>query len=331
VRSLIALALAASAAHADPQVLRIATVAPDGTAWARDLKGFARDVEQATQGKVRIKLLFGGIAGDEDGLRERMQRGQLDGAASGGLLCAALAPSMNVMGVFGLLQERREAMFVVGKLKPVLDAEMAKNGFTDLGMSGMGSIMVFSRNPVRSMAEMHAQRLWVWSAANESWKAQWTVLGFKTVPLPLGEGYRAYQEGRIDGFLTTPTAALAFQWSAVTKYLSTLHVGFLTGCLVVANRAMDPLPTDAQRAIREAAAVLQQRFEESGRSADEALVGGLFQKQGITVTPASDSFRAEYLAAARQMRDQVDERAIPRTLLTQVLGWLADYRAEVRK
>jgi TRAP-type C4-dicarboxylate transport system substrate-binding protein len=328
VRSLIALAVLASAAHADPQVLRIATVAPDGTAWARDLKAFGHDVEQATQGRLRIKMIFGGIAGDEDELRGRMQRGQLDGAASGGLLCAELAPSMNVMGVFGVLQERREAMFVVSKLKTVMDAEMAQHGFTNLGMVGMGSIMVFSRNPVRTMAEMRSQKLWVWSAANESWRAQWGVLGFKTVPLPLPQGGRAYQEGRIDGFLTTPTAALAYQWSAATKYLSTLHVGFLTGCLVLANRALDPLPMDMQKAIRDAAAVLQQRFEESGRSADEALLGGLFQKQGITVIPASDSFRAEYLEAARYMRDKVDEKAVPHELLTRVLAWLADFRAE---
>ncbi|MGZ3405855.1 MAG: hypothetical protein ACXVAN_05380, partial [Polyangia bacterium] len=65
----LALALASSslaAAHASPaHVLRFATIAPDGTEWARLSRNFAREVEQGTDGEVQIKWYFGGIAGDE--------------------------------------------------------------------------------------------------------------------------------------------------------------------------------------------------------------------------------------------------------------------------
>jgi len=131
--------------------------------------------------------------------------------------------------------------------------------------------------------------------------------------------------------MTTPTAALAFQWSALAKYASKLRVGFLTGCLVMANRALDPLPVEAQQAIRTAAAELQTRFEESGRSADEQLLGGLFQKQGLTITPVSESFRAEFFEAVRTMRDGLEDPLVPRELLNRVLALLADYRALTRR
>jgi TRAP-type C4-dicarboxylate transport system substrate-binding protein len=325
--------LAAGVAHAEPQVLRIATVAPDGTAWARDLKVFAHNVEAGSHGAVRIKLIFGGIAGDEEQMLVRLRKGQIDGAGSGGMLCQELSPSLNVLGVVGLVMERSEAAFVVGKLKPVIDEEMARAGFAVLGMSGLGSLMIFSKTPVRSMADLRALRVWTWgaSSARPAWRGQWAEMGMQMVPMALEEGAAAYLDGRIDAFLTTPTAALAFQWSALTKYLSRVKLSFLPGCLVMANRALDPLPTAAREAIRTAAAELQVHFEDSGRRADEQLLGGLFQKQGLTVTEVSETFRSEFFEAARQMRERAGDRTVPKALTTRVLTWLADYRAESQR
>ena len=45
--------------------LRIATPAPDGTAWAREAKAFAREVELKTNGGLRMKFYWGGVAGDD--------------------------------------------------------------------------------------------------------------------------------------------------------------------------------------------------------------------------------------------------------------------------
>jgi TRAP-type C4-dicarboxylate transport system substrate-binding protein len=328
VKTLAALLLAAGVAHADPQVLRLATVAPDGTSWARDLKAFAHAVEDGSHGAVRIKLILGGIAGDEDQLLSRLQRGQLDGVVSGGLLCQQLAPSLGVLGVVGLVQERSEAAYVAGKLKPIIDEEAARAGYTIVATAGVGPLMVFSKTPIDSMADLRARKIWAWNAANQSGRAQWAEMGLHMVPLRLDEGAAAYQDGRVDAFLTTPTAALAYQWSTLAKYLSRVRFAFLTGCLVLANRSVDPLPTSAKSALRTAAAELQARFEESGRRGDDQLLGGLFQKQGLTVSPVSESFRSEFFALARQMRDRMGDRAVSHELVTRVLTWLADFRAE---
>ena len=62
--------------------LRFASVAPEGTGWAREFKAFARDAEAFSNGQVRVKWYFGGIAGDESVVPERIKRGQLDGEAA---------------------------------------------------------------------------------------------------------------------------------------------------------------------------------------------------------------------------------------------------------
>src|SRR4051812_33372117 len=83
---------------ADPsRVVRMASVVPEGTSWARELRAWARDVETQTRGALKIKLYLGGIGGDELEVENRIRRDQLDGAVSAGMLCEKLAPTMRVM------------------------------------------------------------------------------------------------------------------------------------------------------------------------------------------------------------------------------------------
>jgi len=325
---LLAATLAApSAADEGLKTLRFATVAPDGTAWAHEFRAFARELEQSSHGTLQVKWYFGGIAGTETEVQERIERGQLDGTASGGMMCQQVAPSMRVMRVRGLFSGRDEAAYVVHRLKPILDEEFARSGYVHLGTTGLGPDLAFSRKPIRTMADLRAARLWRWdldTAALETDRA----LGFNAVALPIADAAVAYDEGRIDGFYAIPTAALAFQWYTRTHYLLDLGLGYLWGCLIVAQRAYNRLPTDQQRLLSSAAAKLSARFEEVGRAQDRALLGGLFARQGITTVVPTPELRAELLAESRRVRESLGAKLVAPDLLQRVLALLADYRAE---
>src|SRR5690348_16262697 len=73
---------AVGSARGEPVVLRFGTVAPDGTAWARIAKQTGADLAAATHGTVVSKWYFGGIAGDELQMLERVHKEQLDAIVS---------------------------------------------------------------------------------------------------------------------------------------------------------------------------------------------------------------------------------------------------------
>ena len=53
-------------AAAEPEhVIRLSSVAPDGTGYARQLRAFAADALAETSGRVRVKPYFSAVAGDE--------------------------------------------------------------------------------------------------------------------------------------------------------------------------------------------------------------------------------------------------------------------------
>jgi TRAP-type C4-dicarboxylate transport system substrate-binding protein len=327
IAALLVLALAAPAARAEPRVLRLATAAPEGTQWAREAHAFARTVEIGTQGRLRVKWYFGGIAGDEVQMAERVRREQLDGVASGGMLCTRVARSMRVLGVLGLFQSRQEAQYVRARLKPALDDEFARGGFTNLGELGVGAHVLFTREPVRTLAELRHTRVWIWDL-DEVMRDTLAAIGVPAVPLPLHEAARAFDDGRLDGFVAVPNAALAFQWSTQARYLTALPVSVLSGCILLANRAFDALSPDEQQVLRLAGAQTTTRIDDVGRDTDEALLGGLFARQGLHPVAVSDTLQSEFLDAAQAARVRLGEKLVPDALMLKVTTWLADYRAE---
>jgi TRAP-type C4-dicarboxylate transport system substrate-binding protein len=321
---LIGILLVPSLASAQT-VLRLATVVPDGTAWARELKAMAREIQAQTHDQVKLKFYWGGIAGDELDVLSRIRRSQLDGVVSGGVLCQRLAPSLQVTRVPGLLLERDEVEYVTKRLRSLLDKEFIDSGFVNVGFSLVGPAILFTRNPVRTMADLESGRFWVWDVDQAS-VGQLQALGFHPVPLPIAQTARAYDEHRHDGFVTPPNAALGFQWSAQTKYFTPLPLHFVIGCMLVSTRAFDALSQPQRDAMRQAVAKATVRLDDMGRSMDDQLLKGLLEKQGLQAVPVSAELRREFLERTRSLREGATSPLVSRDLLSRVLGMLADFR-----
>jgi TRAP-type C4-dicarboxylate transport system substrate-binding protein len=317
-----------SATSAEPPVtlMRLASIAPEGTAWAREIHAFAREIETQTGGEIRVKVYLGGVAGDERTALERARRGQLD-LLTGALFCQALAPSLRGIRIVGLYRSREEATYVIGRLQTTLDEEFRQSGFINLAVTVFGEDILFSRAPITSMADLRAQRLWIWNV-DPVWKIAGPELGMSTVPIAIEGAGNAYQRQLIDGFIALPSTALSFQWSSQVGYFSPLGVSIAPACLVISTSAFDALSLSQQHVVEAAAAKARVRLDEVSSSLEAALVGGLFEKQGLRKTPVTPKFRADFLAAAKEVRDQLGDQFVAPEVLARVESLLAEYRSK---
>ena len=332
VALMLVAACASSSARAEVVTLRMAAIAPDGTAWARELKALGRDVETSTQGSVRMKWYLGGIAGDERTALDRVRKGQLDGLA-GAMFCEQLAPSLRVTRIVGLFHDRDEGDQILNRLLPGAQTEMQQRGFVMLGGVGnFGSEIIFTREPVRTMADLRKTRLWTWDL-DDLWVKELPAMGVRAVALPIAAAATAYDAGQIDGFIAIPTAGLAFRWSAQAKYFTELSAAILPGCLVVSQRAFDQLGVEQQQIVQGASAKFMVRFGDLGHAQDEALLTTLFDRQGMQRVPLSAEFLAEFRGSARRAREEtvnemLHKGGVDPALLSRVLSWLADLRGD---
>jgi TRAP-type C4-dicarboxylate transport system substrate-binding protein len=303
----------------------MATSAPDGTAWARELRAFARDVQAGTDGELVVKWYFGGVAGDEAEMMERNGKAQLDGMGAG-MLCTRVAPAMRAFNIPGVVQGRDEANYLSQKMGPEYAAEAQKSGFTMLFTSGLGPVLFYTRAPISTMEELRKVMLWRWNL-DEAGVLASREMGMPVWTARVEEAGPAYDAGKVDGFTAPPAAALAFQWSTRARWFSDLTLGTLPGCFVIAQRAWDSLSNEHRAGVATAVAKFVGRFDELGRMQDETLLT-LFERQGVHRAAADELLHASFFEAARAARERLGPSLVSPQLLTRTMSLLADYRAE---
>ena len=62
-------------------VIKIATLAPEGTEWHGLLVELGQRWQQATKGEIRLRIYPSGVVGDERDMIRKMRIGQIQGAA----------------------------------------------------------------------------------------------------------------------------------------------------------------------------------------------------------------------------------------------------------
>jgi TRAP-type C4-dicarboxylate transport system substrate-binding protein len=236
-------------------------------------------------------------------------------------------PSTRAMRVIGMIRGYDDTSWLRRQLLPIFEDEAQKNGWMLLAASSLGPAVIFSRTPIRTLADLRAHTWWRWNGDTVGGD-MWRAMGLKTLQTPLDQANQAYEDGRVDGFVVIPQAALAFQMSTRAKYLTDFRSAFLTGCLLVASRAWDRLPHEYREVVRAAAAKGAARIDEVSRTLDEQLLGGLFQKQGLQPVAPTPELEREFLAEARRARDELGDKVAPAATLRKILAAMADYYSE---
>ena len=59
--------------------VKLATLVPKGTSWAKTLKEMSDEIKEKTKGKVKFQIYYGGTQGDEPDILRKTRIGQLHG------------------------------------------------------------------------------------------------------------------------------------------------------------------------------------------------------------------------------------------------------------
>ncbi|HEX6832017.1 MAG TPA: TRAP transporter substrate-binding protein DctP [Rudaea sp.] len=283
-------ALAAGAASAATQI-KIATVAPDGTAWMREMRAGADAIKKRTEGRVEIKYYPGGVMGDDATVLRKIKIGQLQGAAFTGGEAALITPDADVYGMPFLFKTPEEVDKVRAVLDPMVKKRFDEAGFDAAGITGGGFTYLMSVREIHNKDDLKNAKVWV-PQGDRVAEAGFKAAGVTPIPLPLADVYTSLQTGLIDTVANTPAGAIAFQWHTKLKWMIDLPLTYVVGILVVDKKSMEALSADDRKAVDEELGGAFARLEKINRE-DNAGARAALQKQGITIlTPNADETRS---------------------------------------
>jgi TRAP-type C4-dicarboxylate transport system substrate-binding protein len=305
------LALVAIAAPATAQTIKIATLAPDGSAWMKELRAASAEIKAGTQGRVDVKYYPGGVMGNDAVVLRKMRLGQLQGGVLTSSELAAVYPDAPVYSLPFLLQDWDQVKRVRAQVDPLLAKGFEGKGLHMLGATGIGFAYVMSTRPVHSRAEMVKSKLWI-PQGDVIADVTFRTGGVTPIPLPIGDVFTSLQTGLVDTVANTPSGTVALQWHGKLKYMLDLPLSYVVGFMVLDQKAWQKLSPADQAVVTKAFAGAASRMDASIQHDDEAALKAM-QKQGLKVISmdAAETARWREIGAQVTRKLEADKTISP--------------------
>ncbi|WP_316860148.1 TRAP transporter substrate-binding protein [uncultured Cohaesibacter sp.] len=217
------------------------------------LQHFVDEVEQKTNGDVKIKLFLNGVLGSEREVLEQLQNGAVDMTRVG---ASSLENFDSIFQAFTLpyLFDSEDTFYKVmeGPIADKIYAASKDSGFVGLTFFDGGARSFYTKDrPINKPEDLKGEKIRVMNSHTSIRMVE--LMGGTPTPLAYGEIYTALQQGVIDGAENNPTALTLGRHGEVVKYYSFDEHGRIPDFLVISNKAMDKLTPEQQAIVKEAA------------------------------------------------------------------------------
>lgn len=273
------------------KTFKLATLAPDGTVWMKEMRKSAALIKKQTSGRIKLKFYPGGIMGNEKSVLRKIRLGQLHGGAFTTSGLAKISPKNQIYSLPFKYFNYAEVDFIRSKMDHIITDGIEKKGFVTFGLAEGGFAYLFSQEPVKTYSELKGKKIWIPEGDAIS-RTMMSVTGMSSTALPLTDVLTGLQTGLIDTFGATPSFAIALQWHSKVKYLTPYPAFYSIGAFVISKKSFKKIkPADQKIVHKELSAVLK-KLNKLNRLDNENALAAL-KKYGIKFVKDGPGARKE--------------------------------------
>lgn len=311
-------------ARAQVQTIKLATLAPEGSAWMKFMHEWASTIEQRAGGRLKVKFYAGGVAGDERDFVRKIRLGQLNAAAITGMGLGLVQPEIRVFELPLMFRDHEE----MDQIRSALDGEIRKKfeekGYILVGWGDLGPVHLFSNIPLKSKNDLLQMKLWGW-VDDPMVRTLFQTMGIAGVPLGVPDVQPSLQTGLINACYGSPSSVLGLQWSTRVKYISSMAITQSIGAIVIQKKVWDALPADVQTAITEESRQLNDRLRKQVRDENTQALKKM-QSLGLAVVPTPPAMIAEFQTQSKEVWKKLAGQLYSKAFLDQVIQLTAQKR-----
>lgn len=298
------------------QIIKLATLAPEGTSWHRLLMEMGQEWEKATDGNVILRIYPNGVVGDERDMITKIRIGQIHAAAVTIEGLTEINQDMNVFFIPLLVNSLEDLEKIREELQPQLVSGLEEKGFFLLGWADVGWAYWFSRKPITTPSDLKKLRLFTW-AGDYRWVELWRMAGFQPVPLAVEDVLPSLQTGLIDAFATVPLLALSKQWFAAAPHMLDLRWGAVIGAIIISKKTWDAIPGEYHSRLLEIAKETEKRAKALLPEAEEAL--SVLEENGLTIHYLSPEQKNSWIEFTQSFYPSFRGRLIPEEIFDSAI------------
>jgi TRAP-type transport system periplasmic protein len=267
--------------------IKLATLAPTGSAWHDLLRELGQRWEAASDGQVRLKVYAGGTQGNEGEVIRKVGIGQLQAAALTNIGLHDLVKEPQAMTTPLLFRDEAEMRCALERVRPQMERALAAHGLVVVQWSVIGSLALYCNGPRRTPEELAGARVFA-AQGDPGVEEVWRRAGLRPVVLAATDIMPALQTGMIDCLNNVPLYALVTRTFVPAPWLIDLPWGFIVGVTVVRRDTWERVPPGLRPRLLEVARTLGARVDEEVRRLNAEAVE-VMRRQGLHVVAVDEA------------------------------------------
>ena len=322
----ISLSLLGIGAAQAAEVIKIASIAPNGSLYHRVLQEIGEAYRISQGSRARAIVYADSLQGTEADTVRRMRVGQLDGSMLSIVGLSQIDASVAALQFMPLMfRSWDEVDHVREQLRPELEAKLAAKGFVVLMWGEAGWVQFFTREPITHPAQFKRTRIWAWGGH----PAQVDImksLGFRPAALPIADILPGLETGLIDTVPVAPLWALIGQFDRVTGYMLPINWVPIVGATVFRKQRFDAMSPHVREAVMAAARAGGEKLRAHRAVQDEESIRAM-QNRGLTVQTVTPEIEQAWRDVAAAASPQLRGSMVPADTFDKVQASLETYRA----
>ena len=281
--------LAAGAVQAQefkPRIVRFGYGLVDDSNQGRAVRFFAKEVEKATGGKMKIRAIGNASLGSDTQMQQALIGGAQEMMVGSTATLVGLSPAMAVWDTPFLFTSVKEADVVLdGPVGEKVKATLEPKGIVGLVYWENGfRNLTNNKRPITKLEDLDGVKLRVMQ--NNVFLDSFKALGANAVPLPFSELFTGLETKAVDGQENPFNTVISSKFYEVQKYLTVSNHVYSPWIVTVSKKWWDSLSADERKVLQEAA-IKSRDFERQDTRAEATKALAEIKAKGMQVNELS--------------------------------------------
>jgi tripartite ATP-independent transporter DctP family solute receptor len=275
-----------------PRIVRFGFGLVDESNQGRAVRFFAKEVEKATGGKMKIRAIGNASLGSDTQMQQALIGGAQEMMVGSTATLVGISPEMAIWDTPFLFNNVKEADAVLdGPVGEKVKATLEPKGLVGLVYWENGfRNLTNNKRPVTKLEDMNDIKLRVMQ--NNVFLDSFKTLGANAVPLPFSELFTALETKAVDGQENPFNTVVSSKFYEVQKYLTITNHVYSPWIVTVSKKWWDTL-SPAEKKVLQDAAVKSREFERKDTREEAAKALADLKAKGMQVNelPAAEANR----------------------------------------
>ena len=304
--------------------LRLATLATEGMSWMKIFNRMNDEIIEKTGGQVKFKVYPGGVQGNDADVLRKVRMGMLSGGTFTAGGASEIVIDLQIPSLPFLFHDYDEVDYVMERLGPKFEAELANENFVVLAWLEAGFAYMMSQKPIASLADLKGRKVWIPEGDPIS-RCIFETAGVPPIQLSLTDVLTALQSGLLDTVANSAVGTIVLQWHTKVGYLTDKPLIYAFGVLMVDAKSFGKIPEQYQPFVKETVARyfkgIKTQIRRDNAEAMETLKG-----EGIEFISLTDENAKKLLDLAETVKAKLVGKVYSADTLALLESYLAEYR-----